>query len=153
MDEPELPPDLPAILRRALDGIVAPFRPLLAEHGLTEQQWRVLRAVRGGAESQVELSAVCAIHPASLTGVLGRMERDGLIERRRSGEDQRRIVVTTAPAGEELLGRLAPLIAARYEQLADRLGRDTLAELERTARAAAGLGPAVRPARSSRASR
>ncbi len=130
-----LPSDLPRVVREALDALVAPFRPLFARHGLTEQQWRVLRALGGGAESQVDLAAACVMHPASLTGVLARMERAGLIERRRSVADQRRIEVAVAPAGEELMESLAPEIAARYAQLGERVGVRTLRALEDAARA------------------
>jgi homoprotocatechuate degradation regulator HpaR len=131
----QLPTDLPRAVREALEALVAPFRPLFAAHGLTEQQWRVLRAVRGGAESQVDLAAACVMHPASLTGVLARMERAGLVERRRSSADQRRIEVAIAPAGEALVERLAPEIAARYEDLGRRVGVATLRALEQAARA------------------
>ncbi len=131
----DLPSDLPRVLREALEALVAPFRPLLLDHGLTEQQWRVLRALRGGVDSQAELATACVIHPASLTGVLGRMEHAGLIVRRRSECDQRRILVAATPAAEALAERIAPEIAARYAALAERLGAETLLTLERAARA------------------
>jgi len=131
--EPQLPPDLPRVVREALDALIAPFRPILTAHGLTEQQWRVLRALRAGASSQVELAAACVMHPASLTGVLRRMEHAGLIERRRSSADHRRVIVTTTPDGDELIARIAPEIAERYGTLGARIGVETLAALERAA--------------------
>jgi len=132
---PELPTDLPRVVREALECLIAPFRPLLAAHGLTEQQWRVLRALGDGAASQVALARACVMAPASLTGVLARMERDGLIVRRRSTEDQRRVVVSTTAAGRELVARLAPEIEARYGELTQLVGSTTLAALERAATA------------------
>jgi homoprotocatechuate degradation regulator HpaR len=143
MDQPPLPPDMPRVLREALEALVAPFRPILAAHGLTEQQWRVLRALRAGVDSQVELAAACVMHPASLSGVLGRMERDGLIARRRSTVDQRRVIVTTAPRGDALLAAIAPEIAARYAALGDSVGPDVLQAL---GRAGAALRDAARSA-------
>ena len=135
MTETRLPADLPRAVREALEGLIAPFRPLFAAHGLTEQQWRVLRALQAGPASQVELAAACVMHPASLTGVLSRMERDGLIARRRSERDQRRVLVSPTPAADALVARIAPEIEEGYRELAERVGAATLRALEDAASA------------------
>lgn len=113
-------------MREVLETLVEQFRPLLTEHGLTEPQWRVLRALESGVESQVELAIACVMQPASLTGVLARMERDGLVERRRATGDQRRKIVTTTAAGDALLERLAPEIDERYRRLTETMGATRL---------------------------
>jgi len=148
--EPPLPADLPRVVRESLEALIAPFRPVFADHGLTEQQWRVLRALRAGAGSQVELAAACVMHPASLTGVLARMESAALIERRRSAADQRRVLVSIAPAGSELLARMAPEIAAGYEALDESIGADRLAALAAAATAVRDAAGAQLAAASSR---
>lgn len=70
------------------------FRPLLNEHDLTEQQWRVIRILRqqGELESHQLAHLACILKP-SLTGVLSRLERDGIVRRRKSSEDQRRVFI------------------------------------------------------------
>ena len=46
---------LPMALLLARESTMRRFRPLLAEHGLTEQQWRVLRAL-ASADEPIEVS-------------------------------------------------------------------------------------------------
>lgn len=123
------PRDVPREVRGALEALVAPFRPLFAAHGLTEQQWRVLRALQDGVTSQVELAEACVMHPASLTGVLARMQRVGLVERRRSADDQRKVEVALTTTGDELVLRLLPEVAERYRELARKVGAEALEDL------------------------
>ncbi|HUZ19411.1 MAG TPA: homoprotocatechuate degradation operon regulator HpaR [Acidimicrobiales bacterium] len=125
-------PDLPRLVREALESLLSLFRPIINHFGLTEQQWRILRVLGGlsGAE-QHELARACQIVPPSLTGVLSRMERDGLVERSRVASDQRRVLVTLAPKGRATIASLAPLIDAQYQALTDALGTPLAADLER----------------------
>jgi homoprotocatechuate degradation regulator HpaR len=124
--------DLPRLVREALESLLSLFRPIISHFGLTEQQWRILRVLgeQGGAE-QHELARACQIVPPSLTGVLSRMARDGLVERSRVASDQRRMLVTLAPRGRAAIASLAPLIEAQYQALTDALGAELAADLER----------------------
>ena len=75
-------------------------RPALRERALSDQQWRVLRVL--GEHGTVETGRVAReafILGPSLTGVLSRMERDGLISRERDAHDQRRTVVEATGKG------------------------------------------------------
>ena len=86
--------NLPRLLLQARESVMAHTRPSLREHGLSDQQWRVLRVL--GEHGVVDTGRVAReafILGPSLTGVLGRMERDGLIRRSRDTADQRRSVV------------------------------------------------------------
>lgn len=131
----EPPADIPRLLREALESLLAAFRPLLIEAGLTEQQWRVLRSLQDGPLSQVELSTRCAMRPASMSGVLARMERDGLVVRRRSGTDRRRVDVVPTPLAESFVARLTPLVQAEYTRIVEAVGYETLAALASAATA------------------
>ena len=74
--------NLPRLLLQAREAVMAHTRPSLREHGLSDQQWRVLRVL--GEHGAVETGRVAReafILGPSLTGVLARMERDGLIRR------------------------------------------------------------------------
>ncbi len=89
---------------------MAHTRPSLREHGLSDQQWRVLRVL--GEHGAVETGRVAReafILGPSLTGVLARMERDGLITReprcRRPAPHRRR---GHARKGRKLVKRLSP---------------------------------------------
>ncbi|MFN8221613.1 MAG: MarR family transcriptional regulator [Gaiellales bacterium] len=143
---------MPRAVRLALEALVASFRPLLTAAGVTEQQWRVLRALQEGPASQVELARTCVMHEASLTGVLSRMEHEGLIERRRARVDRRRVLVAASSRGAALVDQLAPAIRQRYEGLAATVGHDTLADLTGAAEAfSRRLSPAATPVKTLRA--
>ncbi|MCA9198119.1 MAG: MarR family transcriptional regulator [Planctomycetales bacterium] len=70
----------------------------LQPHGLTYRQSQVLGwLVIDGELSQVELANRMMIEPATLVGVLDRMERDSLIRRCSSTGDRRRKVIRLTP--------------------------------------------------------
>ena len=65
----------------------------------------------------------------SLTGVLNRMERDGLIARNRCPQDARRTVVRATPAGLKLVRALSQTIESHYQWMEAQLGKQRLAQL------------------------
>ena len=86
--------NLPRLLLQAREAVMAHTRPSLRSHQLSDQQWRVLRVL--GEHGAVETGRVAReafLLGPSLTGVLARMERDGLVVRSRDPQDQRRSVV------------------------------------------------------------
>lgn len=109
---------LPMLLLRAREATMARFRPLLAEHGLTEQQWRVLRVLQehNGIEARELAERTLMLRP-SLTGVIDRLQRDGLVERRPHGEDRRRVRVTLTRKARRLYQRIAPRVEREYAHL------------------------------------
>ena len=130
MTTPFIHRNLPRLLLQARESVMAHTRPSLREHGLSDQQWRVLRVL--GEHGMVETGRVAReayILGPSLTGVLTRMERDGLIRRERDPADQRRTVVEAAPKGLKLVEKLSRTIEAHYEWMEKSLGKQKLAEL------------------------
>ncbi|MCC7414107.1 MAG: homoprotocatechuate degradation operon regulator HpaR [Gammaproteobacteria bacterium] len=122
--------NLPLMLLQAREAVLAQFRPILTRHGLTEQQWRVIRFLDEHDELESwQVAAQCQILKPSLTGVLTRLEQMGLVERRRSPADQRRLLVATTHRCKALIRRIAPLIEARYAQLEQALGSELVADL------------------------
>jgi DNA-binding MarR family transcriptional regulator len=65
----------------------------------------------------------------SLTGVLARMERDGLVRRERDPGDQRRSVVEATAKGLKLVEKLSTTIEEHYGWMEQSLGKQKLAEL------------------------
>lgn len=112
-------------------------RPSLREHGLSDQQWRVLRVLGEHANSTeaaegVETGRVAReafLLGPSLTGVLTRMERDGLIERSRCSQDARRTVVRATQLGLSKVAKLSEAIEAHYAWMESELGKQKLAQL------------------------
>lgn len=118
---------LPMQLMRAREAVMAHFRPHLAAHGLTEQQWRVIRALEESGEFDIAaLSEACCLHAASLSRILPNLESEGLILRRASKTDQRRIMVSLTPVGHKLFAEIAPESEAIYAALAREIGPERL---------------------------
>lgn len=121
---------LPLQLLKAREASMQFFRPLLQENNLTEQQWRVLRALKayGELESK-QLAEHCCILSPSLTGIIKRLEQQNYIKRRKSEEDQRRTLLSLSDQAVELFERLSPDVDARYQAFIDRFGADKLEQL------------------------
>src|SRR3954468_23908731 len=116
--------NLPRLLLQAREAVMAHNRPRLREHGLSDQQWRVLRVL--GEHGVVETGRVAReayILGPSLTGVLARMERDGLVQRERDPADQRRSVIEATAKGRKMVERLSHSVEAHYQWLEQSLGK------------------------------
>ncbi len=86
--------------QKAIDAELAPCR-------LTYRQAQVLGwLVLAGELSQVELADRMMIEPATLVGVLDRMERDGLIKRTPTELDRRKKVVQIGENAGEVWGNV-----------------------------------------------
>ena len=122
--------NLPRLLLQARESLMVRTRPSLREHGLSDQQWRVLRVL--GEHGMVETGRVAReayILGPSLTGVLARMERDGLVKRERDPADQRRTVIEATAKGRKMVDRLSHSVEAHYQWLEKSLGKQKLAQL------------------------
>jgi homoprotocatechuate degradation regulator HpaR len=126
--------NLPRLLLEAREAVMLHTRPSLREHGLSDQQWRVLRVLgehaheRGGVETGRVATEAFLLGP-SLSGVLTRMERDGLIERQRCTQDARRTVVRATATGLAKVQALSQTIEAHYNWMAEHLGSSQLTAL------------------------
>lgn len=117
--------NLPLLLLHARESVIAHFRPILNAHGVTEQQWRIVRALQEqGALEPRQIGERCRISSPSLAGVLARMDDLGLVRRERLEHDQRRVRVSLTNQSEQLIEKIAPQIEAVYQQLEARIGRD-----------------------------
>ena len=75
------------LLLAAREAVTQRFRFQNQAHGLTEQQWRVIRALAEAESLEIRaLSAQCRIHAASLSRILPKLQRDGLIARGAMGD-------------------------------------------------------------------
>ena len=122
---------LPMALLRAREAVMRHFRPSLRNHGLTEQQWRILRALAAVEESEVtELARTAFLLGPSLSRILRDLEARRLIERRTAEGDLRRGVVSISDRGLRLMEGVAPLSEAIYAAITKRYGARKLAELQ-----------------------
>jgi homoprotocatechuate degradation regulator HpaR len=122
--------NLPLLLLQARERVMARFRPILNAHGVTEQQWRVVRVLSDeGPLEPRQIGEKCCISSPSMAGMLARMEDLGLVDRKRMEQDQRRVLVSLTPQGLALVERITPLSEEAYQALEARLGRDAVAAL------------------------
>ena len=121
---------LPMALLRAREAVMSRFRPMLRAHGVTEQQWRVLRALEDSGEIEISrLAERSFILMPSLSRILQNLEGRDLITRRSAAADQRRVLVAISPKGLELVGEVAPHSEANYAAIAEAAGEDNIAQL------------------------
>lgn len=106
------------------------FRPSLNAHDLTEQQWRVIRILRqqGELESHQLAQQTCILKP-SMTGVLARLERDGLVRRQKSHHDQRRVFVNLTEQGERCFASMSEDMENNYRKIQEQFGEEKLQQL------------------------
>jgi homoprotocatechuate degradation regulator HpaR len=122
--------NLPLLMLQAREAVFSRFRPILNEAGVTEQQWRVMRALlEHGSLEPRQIGEICCLASPSLAGILARMDDLGLVSRERLPHDQRRVLVSVSPAGVALARQLAPKVEAAYHALQEDLGADLMDEL------------------------
>lgn len=96
-------------LRQIIRSIDLHSKHLVKQFGLTGPQLIVLQeAALADQITASELAKASSLSQATVTGILDRLEKRGLILRQRSQSDRRRIHVTITAAGESLLESAPP---------------------------------------------
>jgi homoprotocatechuate degradation regulator HpaR len=117
-------------LLRAREAVMSRFRPLLASHGVTEQQWRVIRVLaESGPLDATQLSARCCILRPSMTLILRTLGTRKLVARKRNEHDSRRLVLEATPRAIALIRKVAPQGNAIYQALETEFGRERVERL------------------------
>jgi DNA-binding MarR family transcriptional regulator len=102
------------------------------EHGLTPQQGQLLCVLMAQPYGMSELGAMLGLAKSSLTGLVDRTERNGLVRREPDPRDTRAVRVALTPRGSALAEEFYAETCRRTEQLSAGLSaaeRDTLAGL------------------------
>lgn len=121
---------LPMALLRAREAVMYLFRPGLRKHGVTEQQWRILRALaHRGALEVTELAEATFLLAPSLSRILPDLEERELVSRRQVDTDLRRSVVSLEPKGLKLIAAHAPYSEEMYAQIAEHFGAERIEQL------------------------
>ncbi|MDP4593371.1 MAG: homoprotocatechuate degradation operon regulator HpaR [Beijerinckiaceae bacterium] len=121
---------LPLKLLRAREAVMDHFRPHLHTHGVTEQQWRVLRALAefGDMDAGTLAQRVCLLMP-SLSRILRDLTAADLLLRSRKVGDGRMVIVSLSSSGRRLFERMSVESEQIYAALASAIGRKRLDEL------------------------
>lgn len=118
-------------LLRAREAVMGHFRPSLGRFGITEQQWRVLRALTTVETIEVNaLATATFLLPPSLSRILKDLEARNLMKRVVSEEDRRRALISITPHGRDLISRAGQESELIYAEITERFGADNLAALQ-----------------------
>lgn len=118
---------LPIALLRAREAVMSHFRPMLAKHDVTEQQWRVIRVLdEMGMLDASEVAERAFILPPSLTRMIRSLEERGFISKHKDKSDKRRVLLKIAPAGEFIIREVMPDSNKIYAELEAHFSRERL---------------------------
>ena len=109
---------------------MARFRPMLRQHGLTEQQWRVIRALAAYENIDAsELARRSFLLAPSLTRILQFLEGEKIVKRSPDENDQRRSVFVLNAKGKKLYGLVGPDSEVLYARIEKQFGANKLESL------------------------
>ncbi|WP_127561175.1 homoprotocatechuate degradation operon regulator HpaR [Nioella ostreopsis] len=121
---------LPIALLRARETVMGPIREMLAQSGINEQKWRVLRVLdEEGPMEQTALAARACLLLSSLTRILKTMEGEGLLTRASDPGDRRKSIVSVTDKGRGLIRTHLPQAEAIFAALTARYGAERMEEL------------------------
>lgn len=124
---------LPMSLLRAREAVMRHFRGNLRSFGLTEQQWRVVRALSSKDSIEVaELVELTFLLGPSLSRILKELESRKVIARTTPDSDQRRGIISLTAKGRQLIDEVGVYSEAVYAEIAGRFGSKKLASLQAT---------------------
>ncbi|NUQ72940.1 MAG: MarR family transcriptional regulator [Polyangiaceae bacterium] len=112
-------------------GLQSLSKRMDARFGVTGPQRLVIRIVgRFPGISPGEVASILKVHKSTLTGVLQRLEKRGLIERESSPDDRRRSLVRLTAAGQKVNTVRAGTVEAALRRAMNRLPISNLAAAE-----------------------
>ncbi|WP_218009879.1 MarR family winged helix-turn-helix transcriptional regulator [Actinomadura kijaniata] len=121
-----------AALVRSAFLVDAVYAASAREHGLTQQQGQLLCVLMGRPYGMSELGSTLGLAKSSLTGLVDRTERRGLVHREPDPDDARAVRVALTPAGSALASEFYEACCARIDELPsgfDERERRTLTDL------------------------
>lgn len=119
-------------LMRTADVLRRRFADVCESHGVTLQQYNVLRILRGArpeALPTMEIAERMIERTPGVTRLLDRLDRKGLAVRERCAEDRRQVLCSITPEGLELLERMDEPVAREDHQALEALSEDEISAL------------------------
>lgn len=124
-----------ALLARASHAVSAEFHGRLKAQGIKVPVWRVLATLSDGQAMTVgTLAAACVMQQPTMTKLLDRMERDGLVRRRAGTADRRLVEVRLTARGSRAVAGLLDQARAHEAELLANQSRDEALAIRRLLR-------------------
>ena len=114
-------------LLRARESLMMSFKPLLAKHNFTEQQWRVLRVLgeKGPCDAGQLAEEACILSP-SLSRIINTLIENKFIIKKSDVSDRRKIILAVSEHGIEKLETIKPEYLAILKSIQKRYGEDKI---------------------------
>lgn len=126
----ELEQFLPYVFYLITSRLSRRFLERLRPHGMTVPRWRVLMVIANKGPSSIgQLVELTFIPQSGVSRVIDQMERDRLVVRRNSAEDQRVVKVHLTARGEGIYRRLAHVAISYSDAIVSDFTRRERAEL------------------------
>jgi homoprotocatechuate degradation regulator HpaR len=117
-------------LLRAREAVMSHFRPILADHDVTEQQWRVMRVLsEEGTLDATEVADKASILAPSLTRMIRSLEERGFITKHKDKADGRRVLLQVTAAGQAVIEAVMPESLKAYREIDARFGAERVEQL------------------------
>jgi len=121
---------LPMQLLKAREAAMSRFRPMLRKHGLTEQRWRVIRAIHEYDKIDAsELAMRSFLLSPSLTRILKYLKDEKIVLRTGDNNDLRRSVFSLTKKGNKIITDIAPETEQLYQEIESLFGRDKFKQI------------------------
>lgn len=117
-------------LMRTASVVSRRFARLVEPHGISLAQYNVLRILRGAGAAGLPTLAIrdrMIDEGSTVTRLLDKLERAGLVTRDRSRPDRRQVLCVITPAGEALLAELDPAMDATDTEIMQVLDTEQMA--------------------------
>ncbi len=117
-------------LLRARESLMLSFRPMLAKHNFTEQQWRVLRVLgeKGPCDAGQLAENACILSP-SLSRIINNLILNKYIEKKLDSNDKRKIILKISDQGIQMLEQIKPEYLAILKSIQKKYGEEKLSGL------------------------
>jgi DNA-binding MarR family transcriptional regulator len=119
-------------IQRTASFVVHTLQQLLKRHSLTEPQYNVLRILRGAGPDGLRCSEIgdrMIARDPDVTRLIERLQRNGLIERRRDARDRRVVHSRITAQGLKILEDLDPEVAATSNGMLSHMAPEKLRAL------------------------
>lgn len=117
-------------LLRAREALMLSFRPMLAKHNFTEQQWRVLRVLgeKGPCDAGKLASEACILAP-SLSRIINTLIDNQYIEKQLDTHDKRKIILNISSNGVDTLEKIKPEYLTILKSIQRKYGEEKISNL------------------------
>ncbi len=119
-------------IRHTSDRLQHHTQQLFKQYGITPTQYNVLRILRGAGDAGLRCSEVgerLVSSDPDITRLLGRLQKQKLIRRKRDPKDRRVIYANITAEGQRLLKETDPLVNGEIKQLLKHINKEKLTAL------------------------